>query len=152
MFLHHLWISVKIPKWANFIQSLSALHLSIVYYFEICHSLFSAKHPSVHPPSVSSGLLPWGSWDTSTPWGWCFHSLWEKHSRENSGKAAALFLCLLDVTIMEICISEKRHSGPLGPKKYKYFNNKHAQCLPPVMAPGYCFVLSAVSQRQILYA
>lgn len=72
--------------------------------------------------------------------------------RENSRKAAAAFLCLLDVTIMEICISEKRHSGPLGLKKYKYFNNKHVLCLPPVTAPGYYFLLNAVSQCQISYA
>lgn len=77
-----------------------------------------------------------------------------ERQRENSraAAAAAAFLCLLDVTIMEICISEKRHSGPLGPKKYKYFNNKHFQCLPPVTAPGYYFTLNVVSQCRVLYA
>ena len=81
---------------------------------------------------------------------------WDRERRRGNSReaaaAAAAFLCLLDVTIMEICISEKRHSGPLGPKKYKYFNNKHFQCLPPVTAPGYYFSLNAVSQCRILYA
>lgn len=76
----------------------------------------------------------------------------QERRRENRREAAAAFLCLLDVTIMEICIREKRHSGPLGPKKYKYFNNKHFQCLPPVTAPGYHFTLNAASQHWILYA
>lgn len=48
---------------------------------------------------------------------------------------------------MEICISEKRHCGPLGPRKYKYFNNKHVQCLPPVKTPGYYFTLNAEKSR-----
>lgn len=57
--------------------------------------------------------------------------------------AAAAFLRLLDVTKIELCISEKRHRGPLGPMKYKYFNNKHVHCLPPVTTPGYYFTLNA---------
>lgn len=79
-----------------------------------------------------------------------------ERERKGGGKrereSAAAFLRLLDVTKMEICISEKRHCGPLGPKKNKYFNNKHVHCLPPVTAPGYYFTLNAESRSSILYA
>lgn len=43
-------------------------------------------------------------------------------------------------------------AGLWGPKKYKYFNNKHFRCLPPVTAPGYYFTLNAVGQVWIMYA
>lgn len=66
--------------------------------------------------------------------------------------AAAAFLCLLDVTKIELCINEQRHRGPLGPMKYKYFNNKHVHCLPPVTTPGYYFTLNAESRCWILQA
>lgn len=87
---------------------------------------------------------------------------WEKSTREKEGASerkrereralAAAALCLLDVTKMEICISEKRHCGPLGRKKNKYFYNKHVHCLPPVTAPGYYFTFNAETRCQILYA
>lgn len=117
-----------------------------------CAALFSPpQHPSIHPHSMSSGLLPQGLMGYEYSLGLLFsqpvrEALERQRRRENSREAAAAFLCLLDVTIMEICISEKRHSGPLGPKKYKYFNNKHFQCLPPVTALGYYFTLNPVSQ------
>lgn len=101
-----------------------------------------------------------------SPWGCWFHRTRERERERERGRkrawegererqresAAAAFLRLLDVTKMEICISEKRHCGPLGPKKNKYFNNKHVHCLPPVTAPGYYFTLNAESRCWIPYA
>lgn len=134
----------------------NAIFLTFIYsvHIEMCSSAISHNTPQYIPIACPRAFCPKGSWETDTPWGCCFHSLWEKHSRgrERTAAAAAAFLCLLDVTIMEICISEKRHSGPLGPKKYKYFNNKHFQCLPPVTTPGYYFTLDVVSQCRVLYA
>lgn len=107
---------------------------------------------------MSSGLLPQGLMGTGVVPGAAVFTAWERSTRERAKERerereiAAAFLCLLDVTKMEICISEKRHCGPLGPKKYKYFNNKHVQCLPPVTAPGYYFALNAESRCWIPYA
>lgn len=140
----------KIPNGP--IQPLSSLHLSIVFKLR-CAALLSPLNTSpqrVLGPSAPRAhgirILPGAAVFTA-----CERSTRERRG-ENSREAAAAFLCLLDVTIMEICISEKRHSGPLGPTKYKYFNNKHFQCLPPVTAPGYYFTLNAVSRCCILYA
>lgn len=131
----------------------NAIFLMFIYtvHIEICSSAISHNTPQYIPIACPRAFCPKGSWETDTPWGCCFHSLREKHSREaereqQSGGGSSSSLCLLDVTIMEICISEKRHSGPLGPEKYKYFNNKHFQCLPPVTAPGYYFTLNEVSR------
>lgn len=75
-----------------------------------------------------------------------------ERGREREQARSGGSISLLDVTVMEICISEKRHRGPLGPEKYKYFNNKHFRCLPPVTAPGYYFAWNAVSRRRAPYA
>lgn len=101
----------------------------------------------IPPHGVSSGLLPQGLMGKSFSLELQFScSLREKHSGEAEGAggaaaaaaaAASSSLCLLDVTIMEICISAKRLRGPLGPHKNKYFNNKHFCCL----APGFYFTL-----------
>lgn len=120
-------------------------------------SAISHNTPQFIPTVCPQAFCPKGSWERGSPWGCCFHCLREKHERERGRKreregaaeaaaAAAVFLRLLDVTKMEICISGKRHCGPLGPKKNKYFNNKHIHCLPPVTAPGYYFTLNVESR------
>lgn len=111
-------------------------------------------HPSMHPHSMSSGLLPQGLMGYEHSLGLLFSQpVWEALEREQErGSSSSVSLWLLDVTIMEICISEKRYSGPLGPEKYKYFNNKHFQCLPPGTAPGYYFTFNALSRCWIVYA
>lgn len=67
----------KIPN--GLIQPLPSLHLSIVFISRCAASPFP---PQYIPIACPRAFCPKGSWDTNTPWGCCFHSLWEKHSRE----------------------------------------------------------------------
>lgn len=104
------------------------------------------QHPSIHPYNMSSGLLPQGLMGNDFSLGLLLSEP-VRDALERAGERTAVrqhfSVCLMSLK-WKICISEKRHHGPLGPKKYKYFNNKYFQCLPPVTAPGYYFTMNIV--------
>lgn len=62
----------------------SCIFFTFIYsiHIEMCSSPRSHNTPQYIPIACPQAFCPKGSWDTNTPWGCCFHSLWEKHSRE----------------------------------------------------------------------
>lgn len=58
-------------------------------YWDVQLSFPPHNTPLYIPIACPQAFCPKGSWDMNTPWGCCFHSLWEKHSRDREGERTA---------------------------------------------------------------
>lgn len=85
VFILHFSLSLnlfaKIPNGPIHVNATFLMFICTVH-IEICSSAISHNTPQYIPIACPRAFCPKGSWETDTPWGCCFHSLREKHSRE----------------------------------------------------------------------
>lgn len=85
LFIFYFSLSLNLfAKIPNGQIHVNAIFLMFIYtvHIEICSSAISHNTPQYIPIACPRAFCPKGSWETDTPWGCCFHSLREKHSRE----------------------------------------------------------------------